>query len=168
MKRKYLLVLFICIGAAVFAQSGSPAAVLSAGDVDAFIKNFESIQADLEKLGPVYENFAESFDPEDNPNIMAQVQAMPVPAEIKQVFRKNGLGDNGWPKMIAILLGASAIYMEDALKSQEAEFMAVPQMAEYFEQLKLQVKMLKDSIHPSDIRLIDQRKADLIPLIENA
>ncbi len=164
MKKKIFGVIIFClVMAAVSAQEVK--SFLTAGAVDSFVKNYTKIQTDLEGLGNKYDHVFDSMEGSDATNMIERIQAIKMPDEIEQIFKKYGMGDQGLVKMTIILMGTSALYLEDVVKEQEAQYANIPELADAFKQSKLQIEDLKKSISKSDMALITARKDALVALL---
>jgi hypothetical protein len=167
MKRTLAIIAAICFVAVSLAAQTAPKKVLTGKDIDAFVANFDKIEEELEALGDKYDDyFKTGVEPEDSQmpspgKTIALMRAKEVPAEVKSVFKRHGLGDNGFEKMIVISAGFGALEMESAIKSQEQEYAEFPDMATYLEAAKSQVAELKSSIHKDDLSLVSSRADEL-------
>ena len=148
-----------------FAQAG-PKAILSKGDVDSFIKNYEAIQETLEKHSEEFSSLELDFSNMEGKSItdaVKKVRAFPVPAPLRGELAKFGLGNNAFEKCMVIIYSISVVFMEEMFNSMggaagNAEIAAV---------IKNQVDPIKAAIHSNDMKLITSRKDELLPLMGN-
>jgi hypothetical protein len=175
MQKKIVFVLelvFLCC--AVFAE-GTPKKVLSARDVDAFIANNEAITADLDRLGDKYNDYFDvaalegsAADPAEVRMAIANLRATKVPGEVQSVFKKNGMGDNGFEKYIVIVYGYGSLYFDKMLREQLAGKPVTPEMRPYVDQAAASVDIMKASVHKDDLSLLSSRLNDLIAILETS
>ena len=161
-----LLVVFFVVG---FAQ-GAPKKVLSSGDINAFIVNFTAIETEIEALDGKFEEVLDSADIDDDTPVQESFSLMrnlKMPAEIEAVFEKNGLGANGFEKMIVITTGFNMLEMEEQMSMYVEQYQNVPEMEAYLEEIKKVTTDLRNSIHDDDYTLVKSRKADLSKAFAN-
>lgn len=126
--------LFLCSSS--FAQT-TPNPVLTNSDVEHFIKSFNPLKHDLEKLEVAYDDVTDAWTAD---------------AKIKAVFAKHGWGEDFVPKLTAIVSAYSY------LKSMQ-EFDKLPadqqqMMGTVIDALKSQYKTV---VHLSDIEAVKKR-----------
>ncbi len=167
MKRTLAVFAVACFAALALTAQTAPKKVLTGKDIDVFVENFDKIESELNALGDKYEDyFKTEIEPEDGQmpspgKTIALMRAKEVPAEVKAVFKRHGLGDNGFEKIIVISAGFGALEMESAIRSQEQEYAEFPDMATYLEAAKSQVAELKASVHKDDLSLLSSRADEL-------
>jgi hypothetical protein len=167
MKKLAAAVALLCVAALVFAQS-EPKKVLSAKDVDGFITNYATIEADLDALGDKYAEFFNadtSSEEDDISKMIANTRALKVPDEIQAILKKDGLGDNGFEKFMVITFGFYAIYMEMNLDAEAFLSSEDPEMKAIYDEYMAMVNNMKDAIHKDDLKVIEARKDDLLALL---
>ncbi len=146
------LVLFLCVAA--FAQN--PPRVLAQKDIDAFVANFVAINADIDALGDKYDEFFNSGDEDASmEKFYAAIHSAKVPAEVAAIFRKYGLGDNGFEKAMVISVGFSALESEGTLKQQiEESGMDGAEFREAFDW----IASIKATMHKDDLALVNTNR----------
>jgi hypothetical protein len=168
MKKKLAAtVALLCLAAALFAQA-APKKVLSAKDVDGFIKNYATIEADLEALGDKYADFfasSEDDNEEDIGKIIARTRSLEVPAEIQEVLKKNGLGENGFEKFMVITFGFYALYMESNLDGEAFLSSEDPEMKAIYDEYMTMVNGMKEAVHKDDLSLVESKEAELMAVL---
>lgn len=157
--------IFLIISVGVFAQT-APEAILSAADVDAFIKNYGKIQSELEKMEGKYDDVFSSVEFDNPAKTLEQIRSIKIPAEIDQVFSKYGMGDRGFVKMYIITVAAAALYLEDMIKEMQAEGGDTPGFAEVAQGLMATVDSIKISINKNDLSLVYEDKETILDLME--
>lgn len=172
MKRSLAVFCLIALSVAALCAQGAPKKILSPKDVDAFVANFTALSDELDAFDEQYPNL---FDPEESKNEdfspaegIRVMRATQVPAEVDAVFKKYGLGPNGFEKFIVITSSIGVAGVLDSLSGQQAAYAEYPEMLEYMEQVKTQMEGMKAEIHPADYALVDSRKAEILPLLESA
>jgi hypothetical protein len=149
---------------ALFAQS-APKKVLSSKDIDAFAANFETLNGDLDALGDKYESVFAADENATPAEILAKLRTTKVPPEIQSILKKNGLGENGFEKLMVITIGFSALEMESYLNDQQAQYGSSPEFQPYLDKGMTQVKELKAAIHADDLALLTAKHDVLYPLL---
>lgn len=163
-----LLFVFLVVGF-IFAQ-GAPKKILSSRDVSAFITNFAAIESDLEELEDVFDGVLESAGFTDESTELESFETMrtlKMPAEIQAVFKKHGMGSNGFEKMVVITTGYSMLEMDEQMKLYADQYQDVAEMEPFLEEVQEVTAALRNSIHDADYTLIESRKADLKFLLYN-
>lgn len=161
---KKCIALCVCLTLALCAVSAqAPKKILSNGDIDAFVKNMPTIDAELSALGDKYNDFfepamSESASPSEN---MATIRAINPPDEIKDILKKNGLGNNGFEKIIVITAAFGVVEMEEAFAGQNEQMQDNPEMQSYMDEAMKQLDELKASVHKDDFALVTKRRADI-------
>lgn len=155
-----MLISLVTLG---FAQT--PKKVLSAGDIDAFIKNFNAMEADLEALGDKYDDyfgFQEADDPDyDFVANFNKIRTIKIPAEVEAIYRKHGLGNNGLEKTMVITIGVSVVLGEQMM----AAYADMPEAALYMDTMKAQFDLMRSIIHPDDIALVSKRATEIAAVL---
>lgn len=159
-----VLTLLLVSQAALFAQS-APKKVLSTKDVEAFAANFETLNGDLDALGDKYESVFATDENASPAEILAKLRATKVPSEIQDILKKNGLGENGFEKLMVITIGFSALEMESYLNDQQAQYGSSSEFQPYIDKGMTQVKDLKAAIHADDLALLTAKRDLLYPLL---
>lgn len=155
---------FVLCSTALFAEN-SPEKVLVAADVDAFVANFDELNADLETLGDKYNNLFESSESDSPTDIMTKIRSVKVPVEIQSILRKHGLGENGFEKVMIITIGFAALEMESILKTQQGgEDNSVEAKANIDKSIA-DVSKLKAAINSDDLALIASKRDTLYPVL---
>ncbi len=163
MKRRILwLVIIGAFPIALSAQTG-PKQMLNEQAVMNFIKNFESIMTGMEQFQPEVDALNSRIDGAGDVSIIQQVMALDIPAGIDQVFKNNGMGDNGFKKMFIISTGFSIIDMEAAIEFGMSNTRDPKIKSEFQDNLNA-LNRLKMDIHPTDLLLIKSKKDILRPL----
>jgi len=142
-----------------------PKKVLSSKDVDSFAANFEALNDDLDAVGGKYDDIFGSNENESPSQILAKLRTTKIPAEIQDILRKHGLGENGFEKLMTITIGFSALEMETYLNDQLAQYGSSPEVQPYIDQGMAQVKELKAAIHKDDLALLASKRDLLYPLM---
>ena len=159
-----VLTLLLVSQAALFAQS-APKKVLSTKDVEVFAANFETLNGDLDALGDKYESVFATDENASPAEILAKLRATKVPSEIQDILKKNGLGENGFEKLMVITIGFSALEMESYLNDQQAQYGSSSEFQPYIDKGMTQVKDLKAAIHADDLALLTAKRDLLYPLL---
>ena len=165
LKKLSAILLFSLISSLAFAQT-APKQVLSEKDVNGFITNYEQIMLAFDEIGDKYDYIFEGIDANDGFSAMIKMRSIAVPAEIQDILKKNGLGDNGFEKAMVIIQGVGVILMEEDFESLDAETAADPKIKEYIKQARADMKVLKDSIHSKDFALLTKKKDELLQLLQ--
>lgn len=160
----FALTLLLVSQAALFAQS-APKKVLATKDVEAFAANFETLNGDLDALGDKYESVFATDENASPAEILAKLRATKVPSEIQDILKKNGLGENGFEKLMVITIGFSALEMESYLNDQQAQYGSSSEFQPYIDKGMTQVKDLKAAIHADDLALLTAKRDLLYPLL---
>lgn len=159
MKRIAFIICIAVLTSGVFAQEAK--AILTAQDIDIVVRNYSSIDAELDMIDEEYDGLLD-FESDGilNPGFITQLRAIKVPESYQAVFRKFGLGNNGLEKIIVIMIGTTIVSLESML----GEFIAYPEMDNKAAETGLFLSMLKSSIHASDLALIKSRFSELADL----
>jgi len=165
MKKKIcFLAVFICLTFFAFAQ---PKAVLSASDIDAFIKNYTEIGSTLE----AYEDALSSINVDVSnlegkaiTDAINKARGFAVPAELRTKLASFGLGNNAFEKCVVIIYGMASIFMEEFVAAFEEEMGINEQSAEVRKQT---IDPIKAAIHANDLKLISSRKTELMAIAES-
>jgi len=166
MLKKLSVILFFClISSLAFAQT-APKQVLSEKDITGFITNYQKIMDALDALGDKYDHLFKELENSPVFETMIKMRTIAVPAEVQDILKKNGLGDNGFEKAMVIIQGVGVIFMEEDINSMNAEAAANPKMAEAIKEAKASIKPLKDSINAKDLALINNKKDELYKLLQ--
>jgi hypothetical protein len=175
MKKMSLFAALVLAGVVLTAQSAgqsAPKKILSAREVGSFISEKSAIEEDLGALGNKYDDYFADMDAgstdEANPDPLAafgKLRAMKIPAEIQDVMKKHGLGDNGFEKYIVITYGFGALYLERQIDAQLTGQEITPEMKPYVDQMRLVATQMKAGVHASDINLISDRYDDLFAVM---
>ena len=165
LKKLSTIILFCLISALAFAQT-APKQILSERDINNFIANYEKITEAIDTLGDKYDHiFAELEDADSEFDMLIKMRSIKMPPEIQNILKANGLGDNGFEKAMVIIQGIMVIFMEDEFASLAAESGADPEVAEYLQYVRDSIKPLKDSINSRDLALLNNKKAELLELL---
>lgn len=148
----------------MFAQA-APKKVLSSKDVESFATNFEALNGDLDALGDKYDNLFATDENASPSEILTKLRSTKVPQEIQAILKKNGLGENGFEKLMIITIGFSALEMETYLNEQQAQYGSSPEIQPYIDQGMTQVNELKAAIHKDDLALLAAKHDLLYPLL---
>jgi hypothetical protein len=148
----------------IFAQA-APKKVLSSKDVESFATNFEALNGDLDALGDKYDSLFATDENASPSEILIKLRSTKVPQEIQAILKKNGLGENGFEKLMIITIGFSALEMETYLNEQQAQYGNSPEIQPYIDQGMTQVKELKAAIHKDDLALLESKHDLLYPLL---
>ena len=170
MFKKISIIIMLClISSLTFAQT-APKQVLSEKDINNFITNYKKIMDAFDILDDKYSHLFDSIDENSGFEGMIKMRSIKVPAEIQDIFRKNGLGDNGFEKVLIIIQGTMVVVMEDDIKSLSEKLEANKEwaetMAESIKQSREAVKTLKNSINNRDLALINSKKDKLIEILK--
>ncbi|HNQ98044.1 MAG TPA: hypothetical protein PKH81_08125, partial [Treponemataceae bacterium] len=92
---------------------------------------------------------------------MATMRAINPPDEIKDILKKNGLGNNGFEKIIVITAAFGVVEMEEAFAGQNEQMQDNPEMQSYMDEAMKQLDELKASVHKDDFALVTKRRADI-------
>jgi hypothetical protein len=164
LKKLSVILLFCLISALAFAQT-APKQVLSEKDINNFIANYEQIMAAFDAMGDKYDYLFKEVSEAPGFESIIKMRSIAVPAEIQDILRKNGLGDNGFEKAMIIIQGTGVIYMEEDIDSLTAETGKDPKMEEYLKEARAGVEPLKKSINSKDLDLIKNKKVELFELL---
>lgn len=151
-------------GTALYAED-APKKILAAKDIDAFIANFETLNADLDAVGDKYDDVFKTSEDAGPAQILKDLRKVKVPQEIKDILKKNGLGENGFEKLMVITIGFSAIEMEKYLDAQREQYAQAPDAQEFIDQSMAQVKEIKTVIHKDDLALLTNKREALYPVL---
>ncbi len=133
-----IIALITFISNAQNTTSESPKAVLSASDIQLFIKTLKPLQQDIEKLGTKYDV--------DDPTNM---QAIAASEEIQAVFRKHGWSEDYYLKVAAITSAFAHLKMEKELENiPEAQRAYMKQMMETYN------VGAKSQLNPADLKVV--------------
>ncbi|MCL2704998.1 MAG: hypothetical protein FWE72_02190 [Spirochaetaceae bacterium] len=166
MSKKITTILLFClICTFAFAQTAQKQ-ILSEKDINGFINNYEQIMDAIDNLGDKYDYLFEGIDPNGGFESLIKMRSIKVPAEVQDILKKNGLGDNGFEKVMVIIMGTGVILMEDDLDSLAAEAATDPKIKEYLKQARDGIKTLKDSINSKDLDLISSKKNELFSTLK--
>jgi len=166
MLKKFCTILLLClISALAFAQTAQKQ-VLSEKDINGFITNYEHIMDAIDNLGDKYDYLFEGIDPNGGFESLIKMRSIKVPSEVQDILKKNGLGENGFEKVMVIIMGTGVILMEEDLESLTAEAGSDPKIAEYLNQARGGIKTLKDSINSKDLALITSKKNELFATLK--
>jgi hypothetical protein len=165
LKKIIAIIVFCLISTLAFAQT-APKQVLSAGDVNNFIANYDSIMDAFDTLGDKYDYIFKEVEHIPGFEKLIRMRTIAAPAAIQDILRKNGLGDNGFEKSMVIMQGIALILMEEDLDSLEAEAKNDPEVMEHVKQAKREIKPFKDSFNTRDIALINNKKNELFELLK--
>lgn len=162
MKKLLSLSLFLFfVGVVAFTQT-APSKILDTSDIEVFIENYESIDASMTILDDYLDDYYSEFDgPKE---MIEQIRSKKTPPEIQDIMIANGLGPDGFEKMIIIILSVGAFYMEDLFFSQGLE-MNDNFNSEYgleLQSIKEEINSLKSSVHTDDLKLIKMHYKNLI------
>lgn len=166
-----LAVVSICAALLTVSAQTAPAKVLTAKDIDAYVTNFDKIQAALDALGDKYdEYFPESFEDEDGDQMdlsasFRRLREVKAPAEIEAIMKKNGLGDKGFLKFIVISYCAGISVMEASFELYSAQYADNAEMMGYFKEAMGNVEAMKSAVHASDLALVAARQDEIMPLM---
>jgi hypothetical protein len=138
--------------------------VLSSTDIDAFIANFNKIDIELSALGDKYDELFSGPEDSSPAVLSAAIHSSEVPPEVQSVFRKYGLGNNGFEKVMVITLGFTLLEMDDMLALQAKDGQSADVKASIDAALD-QIKGMKSAIHSSDLALVDARREQLRPAL---
>lgn len=168
LKKLSTIILFCLIGALAFAQPAAPAPkqLLSEKEINSFITNYKQIMAAFDTLGNKYDHLFKDIDEKGGFESLLKMRKIAAPAEIQDVFKKNGLGNNGFEKAMVIIQGTMVILMEDDINSIEAEAGKDPKIAASIKEAKDEIKPLKDSINSKDLALLSNKKDELFKLLK--
>lgn len=164
--RKLVTILVLAIFAMSMATAQqSPKKVLSGKDIDVFIANYEALGADLDalegKYDYIFEDTEELAEGDDLGATFTKLRAIEVPGEIRDIFKKHGLGANGFEKMIVITSAFQSLEMDTQVALYREQFKDNPEMAPYLDQAETQNESLRTSLHKSDMKLVEARMDDL-------
>jgi len=166
LKRLSIILLFCLVGVFAFAQTAAKQ-VLSEKDITSFITNYKQIMVAFDTLGDKYDHLFEGIDPNGGFESMVKMRSIKVPAEIEDILRKNGLGNNGFEKSMIIIQGVGVLLMEEDLDMLTADAASKdPKIAASIKEAREGMKILKDSINSKDIDLINKKKEELFTLIQ--
>lgn len=133
------------------AQTNTNAkATLTASDVDLFIKSFNPLKEDLEKLGHRYENM--------NHNT---ITALSANEEVQAIFKKHGWSDNYFPKISAIVYAYS--YLKSSAEIEKLPADQKKLMEPMFAPMKAQFATL---VHLDDIQVVKKKFAEVDQFFE--
>lgn len=183
MKRSLIGLCVIFLAVATLGAQGAPKRVLSPKDIDAFVANFETLSEDIEAIEERYPNLfspegtdvgdgsaePDAFSVRDVSPVedLRAMRATKVPDEVDAVFKKHGLGSNGFEKYIVIVSSVGVIGVLESHDGQRAAYAEYPEMIEYLSQVKTQMEAMKAEIDPADYALVESRKSELMPVFES-
>lgn len=164
--RKLVTVLVLAVFAAsMVAAQASVKKILKDKDIDAFIANFEALEADLDALEGKYDHiFAEMEgigEGEDLGATFIALRSLDMPEEIQDVFKKHGLGANGFEKMIVITAAYQSLEMDSQVALFREQYKDNPEMEPYLDQADAQNESLRKALHADDMKLVKKRQEDL-------
>ena len=155
------------VSTAVYAQA-APAKILTQNDIESFLSNFEQIQNEMEDLGDKYNDLFDSEDFESGVGLaIRSARALRMPAEIQAVFNRNGMGNNGFEKMLVITFAISSIEMQETIEENREMYSGIPEMEEYMKEFEQQILDIRSEIHADDLRLVTANRARLLEMFMN-
>lgn len=171
MKKKiFAFAILLVVAVSCFAQT-APKKVLTAADVDNFIKNYRALDTEFEALGDKYDEYFSAYETDsmdESPAAsMAAIRSATIPAEITAILKKYGFGENGFEKIIVIGMGYGALALELAIKEEMGSVEMTPEMKPYIDGAYAQVNQLKAGIHKDDLSLISARLDKIAPIMED-
>ena len=132
-----ILILFVSLIANA-QETTPPKAVLTASDIQLFMKTLKPLQQDIEKLGTKYDV--------DDPTTM---QSLAASEEIKAVFKKYGWSEDYYLKVAAITSAFAHLKMEKELENiPEAQRAYMKQMMESYN------VGAKSQLNPADLKIV--------------
>jgi len=164
MIRRFLVAVFALalVSTAVYAQS-VPAKILTQHDIDNFCSNFEQIQNELAQIGDRYNDLFASEDFEGGiGQSIRSARALTMPTEIQDLFSRNGLGSNGFEKMLVITFAISSIEMQKTVAEQREMYTDIPEIEEYMKDFEQQIHDIRSEIHADDLLLVSANYARLL------
>lgn len=165
MKKLITVVVFAVLAVSMVAAQQSPKKILSGKDIDAFIENYEALEADLDALEGKYDYIFEETEQfsegDDLGSTFSRLRAIEVPDEIRDIFKKHGLGSNGFEKMIVITSAFQSLEMDNQVAMYREQFKDNPEMASYLDQAEAQNESLRTSLHKADMKTVESRMDDL-------
>lgn len=115
-----------------------PSPLLSSADVELFLKSFNPLKNDLEKLGHSYENMNQNT-----------ITALKANEEVKATFKKHGWSDDYFPKINAIVYAYSYLKMMQEMDKLPAEQKQT--IGPVMQSMKTQ---FTNMVHDADIQLV--------------
>ena len=164
-KKLITIILFCFISALAFAQT-APKQILSEKEVNSFITNYKQIMATFDTLGSKYDYLFKDIDENGGFESLIKIRKIAAPAEIQDILRKNGLGDNGFEKAMVIMHGVMVVLMEEHINAIAAESGTDPEVAASIKEARDEIKPLKDSINSKDLALLSNKKDELFKLLK--
>lgn len=165
MKKIVAVIVLAVFAAGMVAAQQSPKKILGGKDIDAFIANYEALEADLDalegKYDYIFEDTEEFAEGDDLGSTFTKLRAIDVPGEIRDIFKKHGLGSDGFEKMIVITSAFQSLEMDNQVALYREQFKDNPEMASYLDQAEAQNESLRTSMHASDMKLVESRMDDL-------
>ena len=162
LKKLSTTILFCLISAFVFAQT-APRQVLSEQDINNFITNYDKIMQALNVLESKYDYLLKEIGTDFES--MIKIRTIEMPPEIQNILRANGLGNNGFEKVMVIIQGLTVLQLEGDLNMLLAAGSPDPMYIEYLNQSINSLKPLKDSINSRDLALLNNRKTELFQFL---
>ena len=161
---------FVLVSSFVVAQA-KPAKILSASDITAMVNHGEAIADELDAVEmPVDWTAASIMNLEEGDDLVTYVNNLrktPVSAEVLAIFKKYGLGDNGFEKYIVMTIAISTEVTRAELEEVKALYALMPEGAAFTADLDTLVLRLEQSIHPADLALVRSRIGELEYIAEN-
>jgi len=161
--KKVLFTAVLVLATVTLVAAEAPKKVLSTADVDAFIANYDALEEDLNSLEGDYEYLFASLNEDMNDesvtagDMFTNLRMVKIPEEVQAVFKKHGLGSNGFEKMAVITAAYQSVEMEQQMNLYREQFKDSPEMQPYLEMALEQMDSLKASLHESDMAVVQSR-----------
>ena len=168
--RTFTALSLLLIAATAFAQQ-APKKVLSQADINAFNQHIEAINRDLESVeSPIDIMEINPMAMDEGNDLTAYITNMrntPASPAVQAIFRKYGLGDNGFEKYLVILFSVSA----EATKREMAEvrdlYAVMPEGASFIASIDSMITQMEAALHRDDRALVLSQIDSLISLIDD-
>lgn len=160
----FLLCALLAVSTLAVAQT-QVTKILSASDITAMINHGEAIADELDAVElPLDWTAASIMDLEEGDDLVTYVNNLrktPVSAEVRAIFRKYGLGDNGFEKYIVMTIAISTEVTRAELEEVKALYAMMPEGESFTIDLDKMLVRMEETVHPADLQLVRSRLGEL-------
>lgn len=139
--------------------------ILSASDITAMINHGDAIADELDAVEVPVDWTAAAFmnmeEGDDLVTYMNNLRKTPVSAEVRAIFRKYGLGDNGFEKYIVMTIAISTEVTRAELEEVKALYAMMPEGESFTIDLDKMLVRMEETVHPADLQLVRSRLGEL-------
>ena len=184
MKRIIILLILSFVFIPVFAADFGP--IINGGDIDALLANYPAMKGDLENMFSRMDNtqnrtFAEKVDKssqmlevflfysqsqtiklDDYIKSFREIVSATKPAEMKDLFNKYNLGDNGFGKYFLATTTTLMLYTQKYYNEEIAKFSPNSEERRYLEGKVASIGEFLKSLHPNDLSQIKAAQLSIL------